>query len=237
MKLKCLVVDDEPIAQEILINFIQQVDFLELSHTANNALEALKILHKTKIDLLFLDIKMPVLSGLDMLKSLDNTPAVILTTAFSEYALESYDFGVKDYLLKPISFERFLKAVNKVVLENESKTDPQNIENTSSEQTFMFFKADKKFFRFYFEEILFFEGYGNYVKVHTADKQPILVLDKLSDLEKKLSPNNFIRTHKSFIINLLHVKEIEGNRIFINQNEIPIGASYREVFLQKVKGL
>ena len=122
MKLKCLVVDDEPIAQEIIVNFIEKVDFLVLSGTAYDAMEALRILHKFKIDLLFLDIKMPVLSGLDLLKFLANPPAVILTTAFSEYALESYDFGVKDYLLKPIAFDRFLKAVNKVIAGKE----PQN---------------------------------------------------------------------------------------------------------------
>lgn len=237
MKLKCLVVDDEPIAQEILISFIQKIDFLELIQTANNALEALKFLYKTKVDLLFLDIKMPALNGLDMLKSLENPPSVILTTAFSEYALESYEFGVKDYLLKPIAFERFVKAVNKVAHEKEFKIQQEVTEQYPVEQKFMFFKVDKKFFRFYFEEILFFEGCGNYVKIHTSNNHPIMILDKLSDLEKKLSKHNFIRIHKSFLVNLLHVKEIEGNRTFIEQSEIPIGASYRDAFLQKVKGL
>lgn len=233
MKLKCLVVDDEPIAQEILVQFINQIDFLELVQTANNALEAIKILHKTKIDLMFLDIKMPALSGLDMLKSLENAPAVILTTAFSEYALESYDFGVKDYLLKPIAFERFLKAVNKVVGDKESQAP--KIHEPLNEEKFMFFKADKKFFRFYFEEILFFEGCGNYVKVHTTSHKAIMVLDKLSNLEKKLDIKGFVRTHKSFLVNLTHIKEIYGNRIMIQENEIPIGASYRENFLLRIR--
>lgn len=233
MKLKCLVVDDEPIAQEILVNFIEQLDFLELIKTANNALEALKILHEKSTDLMFLDIKMPVLNGLDMLKSLEHPPVIILTTAFSEYALESYEFGVKDYLLKPIAFERFLKAVNKVANEKELQI-PNQTEETNHEQKFMFFKADKKFFKFYFEEILFFEGCGNYVKVHTSSHTPIMVLDKLSNLETKLIRYDFVRTHKSFLINLEHVKEIYGNRIIIQENEVPIGASYKEEFLQKV---
>lgn len=227
MKLKCLVVDDEPIAQEIIVNFIEKVDFLVLSGTAYDAMEALRILHKFKIDLLFLDIKMPVLSGLDLLKSLANPPAVILTTAFSEYALESYDFGVKDYLLKPIAFDRFLKAVNKVIAGKEPQNEKQ-VEAATEVPKFIFFKSDKKFFRFYFEEILFIEGSGNYVKVHTATQKPILVLDKLSHLEKSLGNVGFIRTHKSFMVNLQHVKEIAGNRIIIHGVKVPIGASYRE---------
>lgn len=236
MKLKCLVVDDEPIARNIILKFIKQIDFLELVQTASNALEAIKVLREQPIDLMFLDIKMPVLNGLDMLKSLENSPAVILTTAFSEYALESYDFGVKDYLLKPIAFERFLKAVNKVANEKELQIS-QQVEESNEEEDFMFFRADKKFFRFYFDEILFFEGCGNYIKLHTTSHTPIMLLDRLNNLEKKMVPHNFIRTHKSFLVNFTHIKEIYGNRIIIKENEVPIGASYKEELLQRIKNI
>lgn len=236
MKLRCLVVDDEPIAQEILVSFIARVEFLELAHTANNALEALQILREEVIDVMFLDIKMPVLTGLEMLSALEKRPEIILTTAFSEYALESYEFGVKDYLLKPIAFDRFLKAVNKLGQQKKLADTPTANEESTESQKFMFFKADKKFYRFYFEEILFFEGYGNYVKVHTTQQPTILVLDKLSDLEKKLIAQNFIRTHKSYLVNLAHIKEIEGNRIIIQGQEIPIGAIYKASLFTKIGG-
>ena len=233
MKLQCLIVDDEPIAQEILESYILKVDFLELVSKCNNALEAMQILHSQTIDILFLDIKMPTLSGLEMLKTLQNQPNVILTTAYSEYALKSYEFNVKDYLLKPIAFERFLKAVNKIAY---SETDlTKNIFDANSLKKFIFFKADKKVYKFYFNEILFFEGFGNYVKVHSLSKKTILVLDKLSNLEKNLKSNGFIRVHKSYIINISFVKEISGNRIIINNTEIPIGESYKERFWNEIR--
>ncbi|HEX8575138.1 MAG TPA: LytTR family DNA-binding domain-containing protein [Flavobacterium sp.] len=230
--MNCIIVDDEPIAQEILENYISQISPLYLVAKCSNAFEAMAILHTKKVDLMFLDIKMPGLTGLDMLKTLSSPPKVILTTAFSEYAVESYEYGISDYLLKPVPFERFLKAVNKLLM-------PKNIDfptaeepmNTSSKATFMFFKADKKIYKFYFSEILFFEGCGNYVKVHTQRQNTIMVLDKLSELEEKLPSGGFIRVHKSFIVNLSHITMIEGNIIKVEQKQIPVSKTYKETLM------
>lgn len=229
MKLHCLVVDDEPIAQQILENYISQIEALQLVDKCNNAFEALNILHREKIDILFLDIKMPSLSGLDMLKTLQNPPKVILTTAFSEFGVESYEYSITDYLLKPIAFERFLKAVNKILLPKNLEFLIEKVqEKPTSENEFIFFKADKKNHKFYFKEILFFEGSGNYVKINTENATPLMVLEKLSDLEEKLPQNQFMRVHKSFIVNTYHIKQIEGNMLKIKDKTVTISQSYKQ---------
>jgi DNA-binding LytR/AlgR family response regulator len=237
MKLHCLVVDDEPIAQQILEKYIAQIEALQLVGKANNAFEALNILHREKIDVLFLDIKMPSLSGLEMLKTLQNPPKVILTTAFSEFAVESYEYGITDYLLKPISFERFLKAVNKILMPKNLDFPLEIVqEKPTSKNEFIFFKADKKIHKFYFKDILFIEGSGNYVKIHTENATPLMVLEKLSDLEEKLPQNQFMRVHKSFIVNISHIKQIEGNMLKIKGKTVTISQSYKsnlEEYLNK----
>jgi DNA-binding LytR/AlgR family response regulator len=228
MKHQCLIVDDEPIAQLILEGYIFQIDALYLVGKCNNAFEALNILHREKIDILFLDIKMPSLSGLEMLKTLQNPPKVILTTAFSEYGVESYEYGIIDYLLKPIAFERFLKAVNKILMPKNEELSTGGIENKAEiETTFIFFKADKKIHKYYFKDILFIEGSGNYVKIHTQNEKPIMVLDKLTELQEKLPTKQFIRVHKSFIVNISHVQKIEGNMINTKDKVIPISATFK----------
>ncbi|MCZ8332489.1 MAG: LytTR family DNA-binding domain-containing protein [Flavobacterium sp.] len=228
MKLHCLVVDDEPIAQQILEKYISQIEALQLVGKANNAFEAVNFLHQEKIDILFLDIKMPSLSGLDMLKTLQNPPKVILTTAFSEFGVESYDYGISDYLMKPVSFERFLKAVNKIVMPKNLEFPIEKVqEKPALENEFIFFKADKKIHKFYFKEILFFEGSGNYVKIHTENTTPLMVLEKLSALEEKLPQKQFIRVHKSFIVNTAHIKQIEGNLLKIKDKTVTISQSYK----------
>ena len=227
MKFNCLIVDDEPIAQQILEKYISQIDVLNLVGKCGNAFEALNVLHKKPIDILFLDIKMPSLSGLDMLKTLQNPPNVILTTAFSEFGVESYEYGITDYLLKPISFERFLKAVNKLVIPQNSKLTLPQPEDKIVEATFIFFKADKKIHKYYFSDILFIEGSGNYVKIHSQHEKPLMVLDKLTDLQNKLPQKQFIRIHKSFIANVSHIQKIEGNMIKIEDKVIPISATFK----------
>jgi DNA-binding LytR/AlgR family response regulator len=236
MKYQCLIVDDEPVAQQILEKYINQIEALHLVAKCSNAFEAMNILHQEKVDILFLDIKMPLLSGIEMLKTIQNQSKVILTTAFSEFAVESYEYGVADYLLKPISFERFLKSVNKILL-------PQNIdfingnseENITAQPTFIFFKADKKIFKFYLADILFIEGSGNYIKVHTQNDKPLMVLDKLTDLLEKLPPKQFLRVHKSFIINISHLTRIEGNMLFIRDKEIPISNTFKKELEEIIK--
>ena len=232
MRLKCVIVDDEPLAQDILESYVLKIDYLELVAKCSNALEAIQVLQNEKVDLLFLDINMPVLSGLDMLKSIQNSPHVILTTAYSEYAVQSYELNVKDYLLKPIAFDRFLTAINKITPTETAKPETDIEEDNTN--TFMFFKADKTVYKFYYDEILFFEGYGNYVKVHSSTKKTILVLDKLSSLENKLISQGFKRVHKSYLINLSKVNEISGNQIMIDDTKIPIGQSHKESFWNEI---
>lgn len=228
MKYKCLIVDDEPIAQEILEKYVNQIDTLQLVGKCNNAFEALNTLQQEHIDILFLDIKMPSLSGLEMLKTLHNAPKVILTSAFSEFGVESYEYGIADYLLKPISFERFLKSVNKIVMPKNNDFAKEQAEvKPSPESTFIFFKADKKIHKYYFADILFIEGSGNYVKIHTPNEKPLMVLDKLAELQDILPKKQFIRVHKSFIINVSHIQNIEGNMIKIEDKVIPISATFK----------
>ncbi|WP_396153137.1 LytR/AlgR family response regulator transcription factor [Flavobacterium sp.] len=229
MKYQCLIVDDEPIAQQILEKYVNQIDTLHLVSRCSNAFEALNVLHQKHIDILFLDIKMPSLSGLEMLKTLQDPPKVILTTAFSEFGAESYEYGITDYLLKPIPFERFLKAVNKIVIpKNTSFTKEQAEVKPTSEPTFIFFKADKKIHKYYFADILFIEGSGNYIKIHSQNDKPLMVLDKLTELLEKLPLRQFIRVHKSFIVNVTYIKKIEGNMLTIQDKVIPISASYKK---------
>ena len=228
MKFNCLIVDDEPIAQEILEKYILQIDVLNLVGKCGNTFEALNVLHKEKVDILFLDIQMPSLSGLEMLKTLQQHPKVILTTAFSEFGVESYEYGITDYLLKPISFERFLRAINKLVIPQNSKLTLPQPEDKIVEPTFIFFKADKKIHKYYFSDILFIEGSGNYVKIHSKSEKPLMVLDKLSDLLEKLPAKQFIRIHKSFIVNVSDIQKIEGNMLTIHNKILPISTTFKQ---------
>lgn len=228
MKYRCLIVDDEPLAQQILVKYISNVEALEVAGVCGNAIDAFGILHREKVDILFLDIQMPVMTGLEMLKTMRNSPYIILTTAFSEFGVESYDYGVTDYLLKPFSFERFLFAVNKILIPRRAEmATERTTEKMVPESAFIFFKADKRIHKLYFSDILFIEGSGNYIKVHSLNEKPLLSLEKLSDLSGKLPQGRFIRVHKSFIVNTAHISRIEGNLVLIRNVEIPISATYR----------
>jgi DNA-binding LytR/AlgR family response regulator len=222
-------VDDEPIAQQILENYISRIESLQIIGKCSNAFEALNVLHKDQIDILFLDIKMPSLSGLEMLKTLNQAPKVILTTAFSEFGVESYEYGITDYLLKPIAFDRFLKAINKILVPAKAVlSNEQSPEKPSSEPSFIFFKANKKIHKYYLSDILYIEGSGNYIKVHTQNDKPLIVLDKLTELLEKLPQKQFIRVHKSYIVNISYVQNIEGNVLKIKDTVIPISATFRQ---------
>lgn len=236
MKIHCLIVDDEPLAQQILEEYISQIEALQLIGKCNNAFEALNVLFREKIEVLFLDIKMPSLTGLDMLKTLQNPPKVILTTAFTEFGVESYEYGITDYLLKPISFERFLRAVNKILLPQNTPFVTAQSNEKADEKTFIFFKSDKKFHKLFFKNILFVQGCGNYVKIHTQNEKPLIVLDKLTELQIKLPVNHFIRVHKSFIVNISQIKKIEGNMITIEDEEIPISTTFKLNLEALIKG-
>ena len=219
---KCLIVEDEPLAQNILKKYIADHPSLELVATCTDALEAQLILNKQAIHLIFLDINLPKLSGINFLKSLLQSPLIIFTTAYPEFAVEGFELNAVDYLLKPFSFERFLKAVNKVIekLNNFSLPKKEEID------AFIFFKSDKKIHKVDLESIHYIEAVGDYMKVIT-DSGQLLINETMKNLQEELPARSFIRVHKSFIISRNRIKYIEGNYIQVENKSIPIGATYR----------
>ncbi|MCD4729104.1 MAG: LytTR family DNA-binding domain-containing protein [Bacteroidales bacterium] len=232
MKLKCLIVDDEVLAQDVIEKYISTIPTLKLAGKCDNAVEAISFLHNNYVDLLFLDLNMPELSGLEMLKTLTNPPKVILTTAYSEYALESYEYGVVDYLLKPIKLERFIKSVNKVVEQYNENTVIEDIPEKQHVQS-IFIKEDQVTYQIDLNDILFVEAYGNYLKVHTLEKIYV-ARDTMHDMESKLSDEIFLRIHKSYIVSVLKIESVSGNRVFINNQEIPVGEMYKMALKQTI---
>ncbi|TAF64613.1 MAG: DNA-binding response regulator [Cytophagales bacterium] len=254
MKLRCLIVDDEPLALDILENYIQRLDNLELVGRCENAIEAYNILNSQKVDVLFLDIQMPQLTGIDFLKTIHTQTKIVLTTAYREYALESYELNVLDYLLKPISFDRFLKAVQKAIdhlsispevsnistspmPSNNATTTQVVVQNTISnpyQDAFIYLKEDKRNVRVWLKEILFIESLKDYVKVKTAQKE-IITYQNISYLEEKLPQEIFIRVHRSFIIALDKVDAYSMAYIEIQNIKIPIGRNYKSETLKALE--
>ncbi|WP_299433481.1 LytTR family DNA-binding domain-containing protein [uncultured Aquimarina sp.] len=225
MNLKCLIVDDEPIAQNIVRGFVEDTPFLEVFGICDNAMEALKVLQDHTIDVLFLDIEMPKITGLSFLKTLPNPPATIITTAYREFALEGYELNVIDYLLKPFSFERFLKAVNKV--HTDKNTDDAELK--TAPKTYEYFKVDRKNIRVDYDEILYIEGLSNYVRIHLENKH-LVVYHKLVDLEKLLPENQFIRIHKSYILAIDKIKAYGNDYVEVLDKQLSIGNTYKNRF-------
>ncbi len=250
-KLNCLIVDDEPLAQEVLVAHISKIPSLHLVQQSSNAMEAFEALHKNQIDLIFLDINMPVVSGLNFLRSLKDPPAVILTTAYTEYALEGYELDVVDYLLKPVPFDRFFKAVKKATLQlNQSgrkvpllqeepgltlpaANAPVNV--NAQEKNYFFIKADGKLIKVNYADIRYIEGMKDYLKIHTTT-QAIVTHHTMKAMEEQLPSGKFMRVHKSYIIALSAIKAIEGSIIHLDMDkaEIPLGNSFRDALLAVV---
>lgn len=224
-----LIVDDEPLAQEILETYVQKFPNLKLIQKCSNAVEAYEALQANEIDLIFLDIQMPQISGLDFLKTLVNPPKVIFTTAFSEYAVEGYELNIIDYLLKPISFERFAKAVNKATVSEGTN----GTLGSKSAQDFMFVKADKKLIKVFFNEIYYIEGLKDYVILHTP-KGRLVTLQTMKSLEHKLSDELFMRIHRSYIVNIGHIDILDGNTVIVNKKGIPVGKNYKDNLLSVI---
>ncbi|MBS1658140.1 MAG: response regulator transcription factor [Chitinophagales bacterium] len=227
--MRCIIVDDEPLAQEVLETYVQRVDDLQLLKKCSNAMEAMQTLHKEHVDLMFLDIQMPVIDGLSFLKSLKNPPAVIITTAYPNHALEGFDLDVADYLLKPISFERFLKAVNKVA------DHRRNAHSEVPDPDYTFLKVDSKLVKVNYADIVFVEGMKDYLKIFVkGSDKPLVVHQTMKRFEDMLPKGKFIRVHKSYIISLGMVNSIVGNFVQINGREIPIGANYKDQLIGMV---
>ena len=228
-KIKCLVIDDELPAREILKKHITDVEALELSGTCFNAVEAISFLKDNRVDLLFLDIQMPHLLGTNFLRTLKNPPKVIFTTAYRKYAVEGFELDAVDFLLKPISFERFLKGVNKILqlsLPDKSERAMHAENHLESTPPFLYFRANRKMVKVLFNEILYIEGLNDYIKIITTNK-PIITKHLLASLEEMLPPNEFLRIHKSFIVAINKIESFNADSVDIARNEIPIGRSYK----------
>lgn len=217
--LKCMVVEDEPVARKVLKKYIQQIRCLNTVIEAESAEQALEYLNTKSIDLIFLDINLPGVDGVKFYRSLKNAPKVILTTAYPEFAVDGFDISAVDFLLKPYSFDRFMKAVNKFFKESE-QSEIQPVEDV------VYFKSNKRIYRVKYDSIFYIEGLGDYVTVMIKD-QKIIVHEKMKDLEDRLHGLGFERIHKSYIISSKHIEYIEGNHIKVNGRLLPVGKAYR----------
>ncbi|MEP7108878.1 MAG: LytTR family DNA-binding domain-containing protein [Ferruginibacter sp.] len=223
--IRCIIVEDETLAQHVIQNHLQKIGQFELVGTCNNALEATEILARQEVDLIFLDIQLPGMTGLNFLRTLPDPPLVVLTTAYAEYALESYEFNVIDYLLKPISFERFSRVINKIV--NGRLFTQVTNEKDGLVHDHIFIKSNSKFFKVNFSEIIFIEGMKDYLKIHST-QYTLVTHQTMNDIEKILPARQFIRVHKSYIVAVAYIRSIYGNCIEIGKTTIPIGNSYKD---------
>ena len=235
MPLKCLVLDDEPLACKFLEDCIEQVEVLELIQTCTSPLKAMEILRRETVDVLFLDIQMPELTGLELLATLQNPPRVVMTTAYDEFAVESYNYNVVDYLLKPFDFARFLKAVNKLTSAGtQTQFTPGATEARPLE--YIYVNNNGAIERLELRDIYFIKGMGDYVGIRTTS-MTMLVRDNLKNIEQLLSASNFMRVHKSYIVALSKIESVRGNVITIQNESISVGALYRQAFLQELNRL
>jgi DNA-binding LytR/AlgR family response regulator len=228
LKYSCIIVEDEPLAAEVLTDYVKQVPFLELRKICTDAIFAMEILQTEKIDLIFLDIHLPKLKGFEFLESLKNPPDIIITSAYKEYALQAFDVNVTDYLLKPIRFTRFLKAVNKLNHRTESLMYASPV--ITGEKPYLFFNADKKKIKIYLEDILCVESIRDYVQITATDKT-VHTKMQLSQMEELLPGNNFLRIHRSFIVAKNKITAFTATDIEIDKKQIPIGRSYKELVI------
>lgn len=221
----CIIVDDEPPAHTVLTNYISRLRFLTLDASFYTTYDALEFLNQNHTDIMFLDIQLNDASGLDMISALTSPPAVILTTAYSSFAMDAFNLGVVDYLLKPIPFERFAKAISRITENYKTKE--------SFEDKYIFIKTDGYFQKVFLSELIYIEGFGNFVKLHFHENF-ILTSETLQNMLKLLPGNSFIRIHKSFVVNKNKVLKIHGNQVTLTKNELPIGASYKDELLKSL---
>jgi len=232
--LNCIITDDEPIALEILEDYVRQVPGFNLVAKCSDALETMSVMRKEKIDVLFMDIQMPVITGIDYIKTLRNTPVIVLTTAYPEYAIEGFDLDVTDYLLKPFSFERFLKAIDKIFVKADRRSSPEFTGGVKEPQNYLFVKSNHDLVKVHFSDILYLEGMENYVRIH-CENGIITALAKMKNMEFRLPAERFLRIHKSFIVNLEKVTSIKNLVFNIKTKEIDTGNFYRKNVLDFIK--
>jgi len=228
--IKCLIVDDEDLAIDVLEEYLSRIDYLEVAGSCRNALEAMAFLNENKVDLVFLDIQMPSLTGLQMLKNMADRPEVIMTTAYSEYAIEGFELEVLDYLIKPIPFDRFIKAINRFLkLRQSSFSLPEVKQSNSYNDAFIFVKSDKMMVKILLSEITYVESLRNYVAIYQTNGKMVKTMNTISNIEQKLPETNFLRVHRSFIIAIDKIDSFTSGSFKINKEIIPIGRQYKEI--------
>jgi len=242
MKIHCLIVDDEPLALDIIEDYLKRFDQFVIVDKCTSAVSAFNVLQRQKIDLMFLDIQMPKLTGLELIKNISNPPWIIITSAFSNYALESFDLDVVDYLLKPISFERFLKAMNKVLRLKNTAASPAlavaqpEVQHEPAPDPYIYVKADKLTMKVFLKDILFVESQRNYVKILTVQKEIISYIS-ISQIEERLPENQFLRIHRSFIVAVNKIEAFSNHIVVIGKHQIPIGRNFRTVAMKTFDGV
>lgn len=231
--MNCIVVDDEPLAKDLIKSYILKTNNLNLLQCFTNPFKALNFLLNNKVDLIMLDINMPELNGIQLLKSLPYQPLVIFTTAYSEYGAESYEYSAIDYLLKPFKYDRFMRAINKLPKNNDHLLIDLNGEKSSNCQDILFVKSGTQLHKIQLDQIRYIEAKGNYIYIHLTHKN-IMTLASMNDILKQLPESGFLRIHKSYIVSMKHIDIIEKHQLFIKETAIPIGVTFREFFHQKI---
>lgn len=236
-KYNVIIVDDEFLAQKLLQDYVSKVESLQLVATCSNAFEAMEALKNHRVDIMLLDIQMPDLTGLELVKSLDKKPAVIFTTAYSEYAVDAFNLAVADYLLKPFDFPRFFQAINKAignVKPSVDQTSQPSADTISRSNDFITVKADYKLYKINYDDLLYIEGQHEYVTFHTTQRR-ITALFALKELEELLPKDRFVRVHKSYIVSFKHIQDLDKSDVTVAGNKIPVGASYRDELLARLQ--
>lgn len=236
MKTRCIIIDDEPLARDLMRNHIEKLDNFEIVAECADAMKALQELREKKVDLMFMDIQMPQITGIEFLKILKNPPKVIITTAYREYAIDGFELDVVDYLLKPITFERFLKSVNKYYqfLQDENTVAAAVSEITQTDEAFIYVRENKRVIKVHLNEILYVEGLSEYVQIYT-DKKKIITKTTMTSLEEKLPNESFMRIHKSFIVSMARIEAFTSTTIEVPGKELPIGRSFKNSVLSALQ--
>lgn len=235
MKITTVIIDDEPLAIDIIEKYCQSIDYIEVLATFTNPVEGMKFINNNKVDLLFLDIEMPMLSGLEIVGTLKVCPRLIFTTAYPQFAIEGFEMDAIDYMVKPVSYKRFLKAVNKLDPKIISTQQPPALALAQAPSRFLFVKSDYESVKIVIDDIKYIEGLKDYLKIHLADNRYVLTLSNFKNLMEKLPDETFIRIHNSYAVNLKFVEAIQRNKVIIEKQRLPISETYKNNFLQRIR--
>jgi len=235
MKLRCLLIDDEPPALKVLASYISSINGLEIAGQCSNAIEALTVLHQKTVDVIFLDIKMPRLLGTDFLKNLSDPPKVIFVTAYREYAVDGFELDAVDYLVKPVSFERFFKAITKLNRMMDKEIVTATVEYKSNPEAFVYLKVDRDMKKIFVNDIIYIESWKDYVKLFLASGKNVLAKQSISAMENLLSEHKFLRVHRSYMVSLNKISGYNGLSVQLDTKEIPIGRLYKQVVMERLQ--